>query len=69
MRGVAEVMYGRLSEGEAGRRGALDWYLLKVSQMIKMAKNFSKVWMIKVTQSRLENSTKIFREGAPHLGL
>ena len=22
MRGVAEVMYGRLSEGEAGRRGA-----------------------------------------------
>ena len=24
MRGVAEVMYGRLSEGEAGRRGTLD---------------------------------------------
>ena len=24
LRGVAEVMYGRLSEGEAGRRGALD---------------------------------------------
>ena len=23
LRGVAEVMYGRLSEGEAGRRGAL----------------------------------------------
>ena len=45
MRGVAEVMYGRLSEGEASRRGALDGVgdLLKVSQMVKVTKNFSEV--------------------------
>ena len=50
MRGVAEVMYGRLSEGEASRRGAwgvVSWtdvgggHLLKVSQMVKVSKNFS----------------------------
>ena len=51
MRGVAEVMYGRLFEGEAGRRGTwgvVSWtdvsgYLLKVSEMIKVTKNFSEV--------------------------
>ena len=53
MRGVAAVMYGRLSEGEASRRGAwcvVSWtgmdrngHLLKVSQTVKVAKNFSEV--------------------------
>ena len=49
MRGVAEVMYERLYEGEAGRRSAwcvVSWTdvggrdLLRVSQMVKVTKIF-----------------------------
>ena len=47
----------------------VNGYLLRVSQMIKMTKNFSEVRCIKVTYSRLDNPAKIFREGAARQGL
>ena len=43
MRGVAEVMYGRLSEGEARRRGTLDgceWVLTQSKLNDKIDQKF-----------------------------
>ena len=61
-------MGGSLRAKPVGVVRWMDWNgnLLRVSQMVKVTKNFSDVWTIKITQSRLDNLTKIFREGAPH---
>ena len=43
MRGVAEVIYGRLSEGEASRRGTLDergWVLTQSKRNDKSDQKF-----------------------------